>query len=245
MIDWVDQRIAGMPQGVRVGFTSRRGGVSTGDYAGLNLGFHVGDDPEAVRANRDALQDQIGRELAWMSQVHGNDVAQFGSATRAKTGYLSVGEADAIVVNRGQAAAVMVADCVPLILVRADGTKGAAVHVGRAGFDLAITHRALDVLGTNDVLAFLGPSICGSCYEVSEQLAADIGGRWPGAAVVTTWGTPGVDVAGGVERQLRERGVHNVYRSPICTYESANHYSHRRATHDGVSAGRFIGFVAM
>ncbi len=179
-----------------------------------------------------------------MIQVHGDRVAHAHNAQPGSHDYLSVGEADAVVVESGQAAAVMVADCIPLILVSKDGTRGAAVHVGRAGFDLAIADRVLDEFDT-EVSAFFGPSICGECYEVSPELAMDVNSRWPGAAVTTRWGTTGLDVAGGLERQLRDRGVTDIHRSPICSYESPNYYSHRRATrkNEKRKTGRFIGFV--
>lgn len=258
MIDWLSPDL--LPPGVRAGFTSRHGGVSTGDYASLNLGFHVGDEPAAVRANRDLLQSELGIELVWMSQVHGAAVAPANEATRGELGYLSVGEADGVVVAGGEGAAVMVADCVPLLLVREDGLRGAAVHVGRAGFDAGIARYALHALcatesgencgggkipGTANVRAFLGPAICGRCYEVGADLATDVDSRWSGSAVETRWGTAGIDVPGGLERQLRELGVVNIVRSQVCTYESDTHFSHRRATHQGTRAGRFVGFIAI
>ncbi|MDP9807020.1 YfiH family protein [Trueperella bonasi] len=241
LVDWIDPSL--LPRGVKVGFTSNVGGASTGDHASFNLGFHVGDDPGAVSANRGLLQREIGVELTWMSQVHGKTIARASEASRGELGYLSVGEADAVVVETGQAAAVMVADCVPLIVVTDDGKRGAAVHVGRAGFDLGIAHAVLDALGTVDVVAFLGPSIAGRCYEVGEELATQFDSRWPGTAVTTRWGTPGLDIAGGLERQLQACGVTNIHRSPVCTYASPAHYSHRRATHEGRKTGRFVGLV--
>ena len=239
LVDWIDPSL--VPDGVRVGFTSRAGGTSAGDHASLNLGFHVDDDPHDVSANRDLVQREVGAELTWMVQVHGNTVAHASAARTGKRGYLGVGEADAVIVESGESAAVMVADCVPLIVVAADGSRAAAVHVGRAGYVLGIAHAVLDELG-DDAIAFLGPSICGQCYEVREELAREVDERWPGTAVTTRWGTPGLDIAGGLERQLRGRGV-RTHRSSICTYESKRHYSHRRATHEGRKTGRFIGLV--
>jgi len=241
LVDWIDSHH--LPDGVRVGFTSRVGGTSAGDHASLNLAFHSGDDAHGVSANRDLLQSHLGGELAWMAQVHGAKVARARDARLGKRGYLGVGEADAIVVESGESAAVMVADCVPLILVAADGSRGAAVHVGRAGFDLAIARAVVEELDRTDMIAFLGPSICGQCYEVGEALAKQIDARWPGTAVPTRWGTAGLDIAGGLERQLRDLGVRNIHRSQLCTYESEEYYSHRRATHEGKETGRFIGMV--
>lgn len=238
LIDWFH---GPLPPGVRAGFTSARGGSSTGEYASLNLGFHVGDDRGAVEANRKRFEGSIGQSVAWMNQVHADHIADFRDS-RLEAGFLNVGDADAIVVGRGQAAAVMVADCVPLILVAASGGRGAVVHVGRAGLDLGIGPATVERLG-GDVIAILGPSICGRCYEVSPQLADEVGGRWPASRATTSWGTPALDIPAGLETQLRECGVSEIHRSPVCTYESAEHYSHRRATHARTQTGRFVGVL--
>ncbi|QOR48440.1 laccase domain-containing protein [Trueperella pecoris] len=240
IVDWCSP--ASLPEGARAGFTSRRGGRSGGGYASLNLGFHVGDDPGAVRANRHLLEEEVGQEIVWMDQVHGATVVPADRAERDATGFLSVGAADAIVVGKGQAAAVMVADCVPLILVALDGSAGAVVHVGRAGLDLAIASRVLDELGS-EVRAILGRSICGRCYEVPPAMVSDIASRWPGVEALTSAGTPGLDIPAGLEAQLRADGVVDIVRSQACTYETASCFSHRRASHGGSQTGRFAGIL--
>ncbi|AJC69751.1 hypothetical protein X956_06640 [Trueperella pyogenes TP8] len=239
LVDWFAQPT--FPANVRAGFTTIRGGCSGGKYAALNLGFHVHDDPQSVRANRHKLEHYLGQNLAWMTQVHATGIARASAAHKNREGFLEVGEADAIIVERGYAGAVMVADCVPLILVEKSGERGGVVHVGRAGLDLAIAPKVLEELG--EVVAILGPSICGTCYEVPLSLAEGVGRRWPGSRSTTSAGTPGLDIAAGLEAQLRQYGVAEIHRVPVCTYESGEHYSHRRATHAGTGTGRFAGVL--
>ncbi|MCM3907263.1 MULTISPECIES: polyphenol oxidase family protein [Trueperella] len=238
MIDWFE---GPLPPGVRAGFTTVHGGSSTGEYASLNLGIHVGDNPVHVHANRLALGHYIGQEITWMDQVHGSRIVDALDA-RLRFGWLEVGEADAIALGKGQVGAVMVADCVPLILVEESGQRGAVVHVGRAGLDLGVGPSAVADL-EGEVIAILGPSICGRCYEVSEELAEEVGGRWPESLATTSSGTPSLDIPAGLEAQLRACGVRQIYRSDVCTYESADHFSHRRATHAGTQTGRFAGVL--
>lgn len=241
---------------IRIGFTSRHGGVSDGEFDSLNLGFHVSDDDAAVASNRDALERELGVPCVWMVQVHGTHVARAGDSRIGTRGYLGVGEADAIVVeNRdvpegqaGLAAAVMVADCVPLVIADRTGARGAVVHVGRAGMDGDIASKAvaaLAELGSDPahLTAVLGPSICGSCYEVPESLADDVDARWPGAKAQTPWGTTSIDIPTVLKGQLERAGVGEVVDLGECTLENEDLFSHRRATAGGHKAGRFVGII--
>ena len=179
LVEWVVDRE--VPGGrLRAGFTARAGGVSTGSYAGLNLGFHVGDDPGAVAENRRLLELEAPG-LAWMDQVHGDALAAARAGVTAKA-------TDALVVDPGagrSAAAVMVADCVPLLLLTGNRPLAAAVHVGRGGLLAGIAVKAVDELrrrGGEDVSAVLGPSICGRCYEVPPSMRDEADALAPGGA---------------------------------------------------------------
>src|SRR5512142_640243 len=98
------------PPGVRALITTRAGGASRGPYAGLNLGLHSGDDPEAVARNRASLRQWLPAEPLWLHQVHGTAVVE------AETGETNP-EADAAVARRaGRVCAVLTADCLPLLL---------------------------------------------------------------------------------------------------------------------------------
>lgn len=249
-----------MPGGVRPA------PAATGDWAGLNLGLHVGDDPQRVRRHRALVESWVGAPVRYVSQVHGADVLVVGgpdgsgAPVRAKDDDESdvAGgsvEADAIVLDaRGRsgqdgplAAAIMVADCVPLALASRDGRLAAVVHAGRAGMLGGVLAATLGRLADLDpataraggLLAAIGPSICGGCYEVSKEIHADVARREPSAAVTTRWGTPGVDVAAGVRAQLARLRPDVMLDDSAerCTYESADLFSHRRATHEQAHRG--------
>ena len=211
LVEWVVDRE--VPGGrLRAGFTARAGGVSTGSYAGLNLGFHVGDDPEAVAENRRLLELEAPG-LAWMDQVHGDALAAARAGVTAKA-------TDALVVDPGagrSAAAVMVADCVPLLLLTGNRPLAAAVHVGRGGLLAGIAVKAVDELrrrGGEDVSAVLGPSICGRCYEVPPSMRdeADALRRHPRCPRPAT-GVPGRG-GGPPARRLHLRGPGVLLASP-------------------------------
>ena len=118
-----------LPAGVRAAMSTRQGGGSTGIYAALNLGAHVGDAAAAVTANRRALAVDLGvANIVWLNQVHGRDVVRLAAPL------LQPPTADASVTS-GQdlACAVMVADCVPVLFAALDGSCVAAAHAGWRG----------------------------------------------------------------------------------------------------------------
>lgn len=232
--------------GVHAAFTDRFGGVSTGPYAELNLGGATGgDDAAAVGKNRDRVAAALGVDAArvvWMHQVHGADVDSVeGPAPDAPA------RVDALVTDRQDLPlAVRVADCTPVLLADPACRLIGAVHAGRPGLAGGVVGNAvarMAQLGARPerMVALVGPAVCGGCYEVPEAMRADVvaaaGVRE--AWATTRWGTPAVDVPGGVVAQLRGLGVPDVRRVPVCTMESSRHYSYRR---DGTT-GRFAGYV--
>ena len=223
--------------------TDRRGGRSVSPYDTFNLGDHVGDDPAAVAANRARLARELGvpeNRLVWMSQVHGTGVAVVDGP---QAGPLP--DTDAVVTaTPGLVLGVLAADCVPVLL--ADHVTGvvAAVHAGREGVRRGVLPAALSAMASlgaraRHVSALLGPAVCGSCYEVPEDMQADIARVAPAAAVRTRRGTPGLDLRAGLEEMLRRAGVTEVVHDPRCTVEDRTLFSHRR---DGVT-GRQAGIV--
>ncbi|MGW5457485.1 peptidoglycan editing factor PgeF [Streptomyces sp. NPDC003996] len=230
--------------GAHFAFTDRWGGVSAAPYEELNLGGAVGDDPEAVRANRDIAAKSLGIDPArvvWMNQVHGADVA----VVDEPWGERAVPEVDAIVTaRRGLALAVLTADCVPVLL--ADPVAGvvAAAHAGRPGMVKGVVPaavRAMAELGAEPgrIVARTGPAVCGRCYEVPEAMRAEVAAVEPAAHAETSWGTPAVDVSAGVHAQLDRLGVCDRAQSPECTLESGDHFSYRRDR----TTGRLAGYV--
>jgi YfiH family protein len=230
--------------GAHFAFTDRWGGVSAVPYEELNLGGAVGDDPDAVRTNRELAAKSLGVDPArvvWMNQVHGNDVA----VVEEPWGARPVPEVDAVVTaRRGLALAVLTADCVPVLL--ADPVAGvvAAAHAGRPGLVAGVVPaavRAMTELGAEPsrIVARTGPAVCGRCYEVPEDMRTEVAAREPAAHAVTTWGTPAVDVSAGVHAQLDRLGVRDREQSPVCTLESGDHFSYRRDR----TTGRLAGYV--
>ncbi|MFF7529764.1 MULTISPECIES: peptidoglycan editing factor PgeF [Streptomyces] len=234
----------GHASGAHFAFTDRWGGVSAAPYEELNLGGAVGDDPGAVRTNRESAAKSLGLEagrVVWMNQVHGAGV----TVVDGPWGERPVPEADAIVTTeRGLALAVLTADCTPVLL--ADPVAGvvAAAHAGRPGMVAGIVPaavRAMVGLGAEPsrIVARTGPAVCGRCYEVPETMRAEVAAVEPAAHAETSWGTPAVDVTAGVHAQLDRLGVHDREQSPVCTRESKDHFSYRRDR----TTGRLAGYV--
>ncbi|MFD4138062.1 MULTISPECIES: peptidoglycan editing factor PgeF [unclassified Streptomyces] len=230
--------------GAHFAFTDRWGGVSAAPYEELNLGGAVGDDPEAVRSNRTIAAKSLDLDPAgvvWMNQVHGNDVAEVDGPWTT----MDPPAVDGLVTaRRGLALAVLTADCTPVLL--ADPVAGVvgAAHAGRPGMIAGIvpaTVAAMTSLGAEPerIVARTGPAVCGRCYEVPEQMRADVAAVEPAAWSETSWGTPAVDVTAGVHAQLEALGVRARQASPVCTLESEDHYSYRRDR----TTGRLAGYV--
>ena len=232
-------------RGFAHGFTTRVGGVSDGPFASLNLGGAVGDDPALVRENHRRLARSLGYErLHQTHQVHGGAVhVPAPDAAPADTFRV---EADALVATApGMAVAIRVADCVPVLL--ADPTTGrvAAAHAGWRGVVTGVVGAALDALDPSDpgaVIAAIGPSIGPCCFEVGEEVAAEIAARTaPDVVLPRTGEKPRVDLWRAVEGQLRARGVTAVTTLGRCTVcEPGAFFSFRR---DGARSGRMVGVI--
>ncbi|MEU6808399.1 peptidoglycan editing factor PgeF [Streptomyces sp. NPDC046831] len=229
--------------GAHFAFTDRWGGVSAVPYEELNLGGAVGDDPGAVRTNRELAAGALGLEpdrVVWMNQVHGREVARVDGPWTA-----GAPEADGLVTAaRGLALAVLTADCVPVLLADPVAKVAAAAHAGRPGMVAGIVPAAVDAmvsLGAEParIVARTGPAVCGRCYEVPEEMRAEVAAVEPAAHAETSWGTPAVDVSAGVYAQLERLGVRDRRQSPVCTRESRDHYSYRRDR----TTGRLAGYV--
>jgi purine-nucleoside/S-methyl-5'-thioadenosine phosphorylase / adenosine deaminase len=212
--------------------TTRAGGRSKPPYNSFNLGAGVGDDPEAVAANRKRLADELGLaadRLVWMEQVHGrNAVVVDGPRTDP------VPATDALVTAvPGLALVALVADCVPVLLADPQAGVVGAVHAGRVGARVGVVPAALKAMRTagaaiERIEVLLGPSVCGECYEVPEQMRADVDAHLPGSACRTRKGTPGLDLRAGLWRQLADAGVAKLGVDPRCTVEDTDLFSHRR-----------------
>ncbi|MGA7690196.1 MAG: peptidoglycan editing factor PgeF [Jiangellales bacterium] len=217
---------------VSVVFTDRVGGVSEAPFDTLNLATHVGDDPDAVAANRATVAARAGvplDRLVVLAAVSGGPVAQVDGSSPAE-----VGGVEAIVATEPDlAVGVIAADCVPVLL--ADDTAGVigAAHAGRRGVQARIvtdTVSAMVDLGAHRdrLVAWVGPAICGRCYEVGDDVAAQTVAVAPAARATTSWGTTALDLPAAVLAELAEAGVAHVHAEPRCTLEDPLLYSYRR-----------------
>lgn len=235
-----------LADGCLAGVTERALADPRDGYDG-NLASHVGDDPQAVADNRERLRRRLAaRRLVFVRQVHGRDVAVVDESGPAGVVELDLA-ADALVTTAPDTAlAVVVADCLPVML--ADPVAGvvAAAHAGRPGLAAGVLLATLQVMGDlgarpDRTVALIGPGVCGGCYEVPPAMRTEVAAGLPGAAATTRWGTPALDLPAAAVRQLGDAGV-TVRRDPRCTLETAELFSHRRDGRDRPT-GRFAGWV--
>ena len=188
--------------------------------------------------NLELLLDDFapGCPVADLSQVHGRHVAVAAPGEPRPQG-------DGLVTDRPDVVLlVRAADCVPVLL--ADPTAGVlgAAHAGRGGVAAGVvpaTVQAMRDLGAADVTAWIGPHVCGACYEVPSDLRDEVAAVVPETRATTSWGTPSLDLGAGVRAQLEADGV-RVLDVSACTRESPDLYSYRR---DGAGSGRLAGLV--
>jgi len=190
----------------------------------------VGDSAETVARNRELLSKITG-PIQFMNQVHGDEVVEVKSIGDDPT-------CDALITHApGIALAVMVADCIPLLL--SSSTVVGAVHVGRRGLMNSVAVKAVDAmrnLGADQIHAQLGPSICGRCYEVPQELADEVVAKHPAASSLTNKLTPALDLPRALIADLIASGV-TYEASAICTLENDEYFSYRRHNITGRNAG--------
>ena len=190
----------------------------------------MGDSAETVARNREHLSKITG-PIQFMNQVHGDEVVEVKSIGDDPT-------CDALITSEpGIALAVMVADCIPLLL--SSSTVIGAVHVGRRGLMNSVAVKAVDAmrtLGADQIHAQLGPSICGRCYEVPQELADEVVAKHPAASSLTNNLTPALDLPRALIADLVASGV-TYEASAICTLENYEYFSYRRHNITGRNAG--------
>jgi YfiH family protein len=216
--------------GVRLAFTSRRGGASSAPYDTLNLSSMVGDEQDAVTENIDRVTSAAGftaGSIALLRQVHGNTVAEADPTTCGV-----IGEGDALIARRpGVTVGVLTADCVPVLMA---GPKGvAAVHAGWRGVIGGVVEAAVTQMG-DVTAAWIGPSIHACCYEVGSEVIEAFQDRDLPVA------KDHVDPARATQVLLRRLGIDRVWFSDICTSCDDDYFSYRR---DGLT-GRQGAFIA-
>lgn len=225
------------------GFTDRRGGVSSGPFATLNLGRGCGDDPAAVDENYRRLAQAGGFSLARLRtarQVHGRAVVRATEVDEAT-------EADGLWCRRADAVvlAVRTADCVPVLLVDRAGEAAAAIHSGWMGTVLEIVPQAVAILeaagiSPSRLWAAIGPCIEEAAFEVGPEVAARFDERFVARG---GYARPHVDLVAVVRDQLTRSGVpaEQIERVGQCTHQRRDlYFSYRR---DRDPSGRQLSFV--
>ncbi|MFC7498659.1 peptidoglycan editing factor PgeF [Enterovirga sp. GCM10030262] len=240
--------------GVAHGFLGRRGGVSTGICAGLNVGLGSGDDRQAIHANRRLAVEAVapGAKLVTVHQVH--------SATA-----ITVTEpfpddarphADAMVTDRpGLALGILTADCTPVLFADVEAGVIGAAHSGWKGAIGGVaeaTVAAMEKLGADRarIAAAIGPTIARKSYEVDEGFLRRFVEAEPANERFFAGGRAGhhqFDLEAYVVSRLAMAGLARIEALGLDTYSAPDRfYSYRRATHRSEpDYGRQISLIAL
>jgi len=222
------------PAGVRALMTTRAGGASAGPYATMNLARAGLDDPAALAENRRRFEAFLPAPPTWLEQVHGASVAtltRVGQAARSPV-------ADAAVTREhGVVCAVLVADCLPVVLADRAGTAVGIAHAGWRGLAAGVLEAAVAALRDcgaqpGDLLAWFGPAIGPAAFEVGDEVREAFCGGDAGAAACFAAHRPGkwhADLYALARRRLARCGVPRIHGGGFCTYtENARFFSYRR-----------------
>lgn len=234
-----------VPARVRALVTTRCGGVSVAPFDSMNLGLHVGDDAQAVSANRALLRDGLPRQPVWLDQVHGATVID---AAGVVAGAESP-RADASIARiPGHVCAVMSADCLPVIFCDDAGSVVAAAHAGWRGLAAGVLEATIEKMAVppDRVIAWLGPAIGPNAFEVGEEVRTIfVDAASLAACAFRPSGATGkwmADLYQLARQRLGAIGVKCVTGGNMCTFsDPGRFYSYRR---DGAT-GRFATMVWM
>lgn len=216
------------PARVRTLITTRTGGVSHAPYDAMNLGDHVGDAPEHVRANRRLLRERLPAEPLWLRQVHGTTVVDAAVASPGS-------EADgAVAFSPGEVLAIMTADCLPVLLADSEAKAVGIAHAGWRGLADGVIESTVSRLGVpaDRLVAFLGPAIGAARYEVGPEVREVFVSRDPAATAAFAPGRPGkysADLYLLARQRLAKTGIMAVFGGGYCTYSEVDRFfSYRR-----------------
>lgn len=231
------------------GFLGRRGGVSVGELAGLNVGTGSSDDRNAIAENRRRALAAVAPSavLATVHQIHSANAIQVEQPWPPE----DRPRADAMVTDRpGIALGILTADCAPVLLADAEAGVIGAAHAGWRGALAGVTEAAIvamEALGARRarIAAAIGPCIAQASYEVDGSFRDRFGDhRW---FVDGPAGKPHFDLSGYVATRLRDAGIGSVETLALDTYADPDRfYSYRRATHRGeADYGRQLSLIAL
>jgi polyphenol oxidase len=208
----------------------------TSGYGSFNLAQHVGDNPATVEDNRSTLQRLLPEPCAiqWLNQVHQADVVTIERVAEQPL------TADAQITRRKHIAlAIMTADCLPILLAAHDGSEIAAIHAGWRPLAQNIIANTLANMQTKaqDLVAWLGPCISQSAFEVGAELKTTFCTQRPALATAFLAGKPNhyfADLPGMAKILLAELGVSNIVHLNHCTFSNPHqYYSYRRSARTG------------
>lgn len=249
--DWIVPAWPAPPQ-VRALITTRAGGISTGQYASLNLGLSTGDDPLAVRANRERLRAALPAAPFWLTQMHGARVVEADADVKRPDVDVKLDErpeADAAIARKpGIVCAILVADCLPVLITDRAGTMVAAAHAGWRGLAAGVIENTVGALtghgaAAADLVAYLGPGIGPRAFEVGDDVYQAYVSRDAAAAAAFTRTRHDKWLANLfllARRALERAGVAQVHGGDVCTFSDPERFfSYRRERVTG-RMGAFI-----
>ncbi len=225
--------------GVHYFCTTRKGGLSTGPWASLNLGLHTADDIQHVQANRQRLRAALPGLPVWLNQVHGTEVFDADALREPLDLSDTAPTADAVITTRlDQPLIIMTADCLPVIMASSDGCALGLAHAGWRGLAAGVLENTLDALKRKadrsaSWHAWIGPAISQPCFEVGDEVVqAFIASDTRAAEYFTQGRLAGkwqADLPGLARHRLLQAGVAQVELSGLCTYsEPQRFFSYRR-----------------
>ena len=228
------------PRHVKTLITTRNGGVSSGAYSSLNVGAHVGDDPNHVAQNRARVQAQVTVPIAYLQQTHSTTVVQAADSIAAPL------NADASVDASGKVAcAVMTADCLPVLLCDRAGTVVAAAHAGWRGLADGVLQNTVATMGVPamEIMAYFAPAIGVESFEVGQDVFDAFCAEHRAAERMFTPIGSGkylADIYGLARLILQREGVTQIFGGGHCTVlERETFFSYRR---DGAT-GRMVSMI--
>ncbi len=250
--EWLNTLHPQWPKNVRILMSTRLGGYSSGVYASLNLGEHVGDDPLLVLKNRERYQQLTNCQIVYLNQVHDSKVLKLDPSIPHSV------KADACVSTfAGLACTIMVADCLPILITNSSGTIVGAAHAGWRGLAGIGCEGGQDVVenllesltnlvlksGSKDLnwLAWLGPCIGPKHFEVGEDVREAFRCDLESSAHFTPCPLEGekkwkANLVGLAQSKLKQKGVKtilgnevDIYNDRWCTFSNSElFFSHRR-----------------
>lgn len=220
------------PDHIKCASTLRFGGHSDGALQGFNLSPREPEQREAVLANRQQLREELAlpNEPLWLHQVHGNHVIQADRFLNSPTPVAADASFTRI---PGVVCSVLTADCLPVLLCNQQGTQVAAVHAGWRGLAAGILENAVaEFENPNQILAWLGPAIGPTAFEVGEEVRSEFLRFDTKAAIAFTPKCAGkwlADLYLLAKQRLQQQGVSQIYGGNFCTYtDTERFYSYRR-----------------